>query len=482
MAKNRWPFLMFQLLAVCFMMVPGPAQSAPLPQVMIILDGSGSMWGQVKGQVKIDGARQVFAKVLPSIAPEAAVGLTLYGHRRKGDCGDIEVVSAPGKMSREALLQAVQSLQPKGMTPIAHSLQMTADLLKTYEGETTVILISDGEETCHEDPCAAVKALKTSGIKFILHVIGFGVDTKQQSQLSCLAQAGGGRYFPAGDVAGLLKAMETVKGEVAQKVEQAKTVTTKARTGLGKLRILMPPSAAVSLAEIAIQKASDGSRIKTAKAPKPDTVHPLPSGAYTVVLGFANPNYQPPTEAAVGRVEISGGETTLLSFGAVAFNIAESLIKNPVHSVQLKSVEGDFSLELLHHGNGYYLFKPKPVPEGTYAFSVTYANSPQQTLLAGGISVPAGQESILTLDSGIQLAKPAGQAVTGWNLKSAGGGAPILAVQRRWDNEYPLWERFMVPPGNYSLEVLIKGMKEPLLVSEEVEIAAGQLLEFDTGL
>ncbi len=482
MVRNRWLFFSSLFLAIGLLMAPGQIRGASLPQVMIILDGSGSMWGKVKGQVKIDGAKQVFAKVLPSIAPDAEVGLTLYGHRRKGDCADIEVVGAPGKLPRESLLQAVQSLQPKGMTPIAKSLQLTADLLKSHEAETTIVLISDGEETCHDDPCAAVKALKSTGIKFILHVIGFGVDDKQRTQLTCLAQAGGGRYFSADDVEGLLSAMETVKVEVAQKVEQAKTVTQKARTGLGKLRISMPPSAAVSLGEIVLQRVSDGYRIKSVKSPEADTLHPLPAGTYEVILGFANPNYKPPTEVTAGRFDVTGGETTHVSLGALAFNIAESLHKIPVNAVQLKGMEGQFSLELLYHGNAYYFFKPKPLPAGSYDFSVTYSNSPASSIIARGIPVNAGKESVITLDSGIQLLKPAGQSVSGWNLKASGDKVPLLMIKRRWDNEHPLWEPFAVPPGKYSLEVLMKGMKEPLPVADEIAISAGQLLQFDTGL
>ncbi len=482
MSRNRWTWMWLFSLALVALMSPRPVQAAAFPQVMIILDGSGSMWAEMQGEKKIDIAKNVFAQVLPSISPDVEVGLTVYGHRRKGDCDDIEVVAAPGKMSREALLQVVRSIQPKGKTPITKSLRMTLDLFKSHEAETTVVLISDGEETCHEDPCAAVMALKSSGIKFILHVIGFGVDAAQQKQLACLADAGGGRYFPADNVSGLLESMEAVKVEVTQKVEQAKAVATKAKTGLGKLHIVMPPSAVVSLAEINIQRASDGKRLKQVKDPSADSIHPLPSSFYAVILGFANPNYKPPTNVPITPVEVGGGETTQLALGAVGFNIAESLKKIPVRGVQLKNTSGDFSLELLYHGNDYYFFKPKPVPEGSYVFSVTYAESKTNTVLAENVTVRAGQESIVTLDAGIQMLKPEGQSITGWHLIPTGGKAPLLAVQRRWDNEFPLWEPFAVPPGTYALEVLMKGMDAPLRVSEGIPISAGQLVQFDMGL
>ena len=96
-------------------------------------------------------------------------------------------------------------------------------------------MISDGEETCNDDPCGAVQQMRDSGIKFILHVVGFGVNDLQQQELSCLAEAGGGTYYPAEDAAALLNSFEQVQESIEQQVEQAKTTTKKAATGLGKL-------------------------------------------------------------------------------------------------------------------------------------------------------------------------------------------------------------------------------------------------------
>jgi Ca-activated chloride channel homolog len=36
-----------------------------------------------------------------------------------------------------------------------------------------------------------IKAVKTSGIKFVMHVIGFDVTDKEKAQLSCLAEVEG---------------------------------------------------------------------------------------------------------------------------------------------------------------------------------------------------------------------------------------------------------------------------------------------------
>ncbi len=56
---------------------------------MLILDASGSMWGQVEGGNKIVIARRVLKNLVAGLSTEAEVDLLAYGHRQKGDCEDI---------------------------------------------------------------------------------------------------------------------------------------------------------------------------------------------------------------------------------------------------------------------------------------------------------------------------------------------------------------------------------------------------------
>ena len=79
---------------------------------------------------------------------------------------------------------------------MAASVRMVAEELKSKENETTIVLVSDGIETCDDDPCGVIKALKESGIKFILHVVGFDVDEKGKEQLNCMARARRWCFFP----------------------------------------------------------------------------------------------------------------------------------------------------------------------------------------------------------------------------------------------------------------------------------------------
>lgn len=191
-----------------------PAQTLPqgAGQSMLVLDASGSMWGQIGGRAKIEIAREAVGSMLATWPASQQLGLMAYGHRSKGDCADIQMLKAPGPLDKGSFQQAVNALQPKGMTPISASVRMAAEHLKFSERKATVILVSDGEETCHADPCALGKELEKLGVDFTAHVVGFDIDKnpKAKAQLQCLASSTGGRYLDAKDAGALNKALREV--------------------------------------------------------------------------------------------------------------------------------------------------------------------------------------------------------------------------------------------------------------------------------
>ncbi len=369
------------------------------------------------------------------------------------------------------------------MTPISLAVTQVADALKGKTAETTIVLVSDGVETCGGDPCTVVRALKQSGVKFVMHVVGFAVTLKDKDQLECIAREGGGTYFSAQDADSLLTALEAVRKEVAQKVEQAKTTVVQKKTGLGKLQLVLPESALAGLSGFKIIRKDTGAAIKQAEFTGADSLHPLPSGSYSLTLSFANSNYQPPTDVAIRDFEINGGETTPIQLGAISFNVADGLPDLNVAAVILTDRRtGQPLLTTEPKGNDYYLYKTKAVPAGEYDVSIQYSRGPQATVLATNVVVVDGKETYVTLDTGIVLKQPQSSDVIGWDLLPAGNSTPYLQVRRGSDNNEPLWRRFMVQPGAYDLRVLVQGMTEPLDAAQGIEIKKGETLDFDTGL
>jgi Ca-activated chloride channel homolog len=188
------------------------------------------MWGQIKGKAKIEIAREVVGNLVKTLPEETELGLMAYGHRRKGDCEDIELLIPVGKVDRSAFVAAVEEIIPKGMTPITASLELAAEGLGYKEQKATVILVSDGLETCDADPCAAAKKLEELGVDFTAHVIAFDLKPEETEKLRCIADSTGGKFFPASDAASLKDALDLAVGAAAmteQAVKEEDTRTAK---------------------------------------------------------------------------------------------------------------------------------------------------------------------------------------------------------------------------------------------------------------
>ena len=199
------------LLASALLAVPLFSAATDGGSSILVLDASGSMWGQIGGRPKVEIARQAVTTMLKTWPAGQSLGLIAYGHRRKGDCADIELIQSPQPMNAAVFLQRVDGLQAKGMTPITASVRLAAEQLKSTERKATVILVSDGEETCKADPCALGKELEASGVDFTAHVIGFDLpEGPARQQLQCLASSTGGQFLEARNAGELNRALEAV--------------------------------------------------------------------------------------------------------------------------------------------------------------------------------------------------------------------------------------------------------------------------------
>ncbi|MEH6359464.1 MAG: VWA domain-containing protein [Amylibacter sp.] len=188
--------------------------------VIVVFDGSGSMWGQIDGTSKIEIARNAMQEMVDAWNDRTGIGLIAYGHRKKGDCADIETLLPAGQINKTAFMAAINAIQPKGKTPISAAVRKAAESLKYTEQKATVILISDGLETCNADPCVLASELESTGVDFTTHVIGFDINKADSAKLACLATNTGGKFISASNAAELNNAItETV--QTVQTVQKA---------------------------------------------------------------------------------------------------------------------------------------------------------------------------------------------------------------------------------------------------------------------
>jgi hypothetical protein len=174
----------------------------------IILDASGSMKTAMGArQTRWDVALETLDQVLNRLPDDFNVGLRMYGHREPSTspktCTDTELLIPVRKLDRQALLARARTFKPKGETPLVYSaLQAPGDLKPLGGG--TVVLITDGEESCKGDPVKAAAELKASGLDIRLNIVGFALaNPKTQAELAGFAQNTGGLFYAAKDGAAL---------------------------------------------------------------------------------------------------------------------------------------------------------------------------------------------------------------------------------------------------------------------------------------
>src|SRR5258708_21368911 len=230
-------FSLFIIVLTFASAVAGPAMSSSAPtNVELIIDDSGSMAQKIGGGKKIDVAKQVFSGLVQDLPADSIVAVRTYGRKQPStarDCADMELLIPFGPNTAARVLPGVQSLKPNGMTPIAASLDAAAKDFAGKEGQNNIILLlSDGEEDCHGDPCAAAKTLRDSGIHLEINVIGLHVTPAEREQLQCVANAGGGKYYDAADAKQLKVAASEVKERVPAAAPKLSNVDPPTAPGL----------------------------------------------------------------------------------------------------------------------------------------------------------------------------------------------------------------------------------------------------------
>ncbi|WJZ01664.1 vWA domain-containing protein [Corynebacterium freiburgense] len=183
------------------------ASAAPdsLAPTVVVLDASGSMTeADIGGQTRMDAAKQATKDFLNQTPADAQLGLVTYGtgtgsseEEKEAGCRDISVLAKPGERQPKDLTGDVDGLQPRGYTPIGNSLLKANELLP-QEGARSIVLVSDGIDTCAPPPvCEVAQQLKDQGTDLVVHTIGFMVDDAARAELECVAQATGGTYADA---------------------------------------------------------------------------------------------------------------------------------------------------------------------------------------------------------------------------------------------------------------------------------------------
>ncbi len=183
---------------------PTQTDSAGTGGILIILDSSGSMAdSDGSGTVKIEGAKAGIISLAGALPAGTPVGLMTYPDG--SDCQAPIVRQMVRPLDKTSFPRLVAELPPpEGGTPTALALRDGVAHLKS-QGFTdgTIVLVSDGESNCAEDPCQAAKDVAASGFQLTVNTVGFSISTAGEHELQCVAAATNGVYAPVEKAADL---------------------------------------------------------------------------------------------------------------------------------------------------------------------------------------------------------------------------------------------------------------------------------------
>ena len=190
-----------------------PVENLEGPHLLFIFDASRSMNDIMENNVsKLDAAKKALSDHIGTLPANLNVGLEVYGHKETADCGDIEIIVPIGRLDIDEMRQKIDSIQAYGDTSIAAALELAADAMRPLVGEKSIVLLSDGVETCGGDPIRSAARIRDEmGIDVGVHVAGLGVDSSEREQLAGISQAGGGTYHTADNSGQLEKTLTEIE-------------------------------------------------------------------------------------------------------------------------------------------------------------------------------------------------------------------------------------------------------------------------------
>jgi len=209
------------------------------PNVLIVLDRSGSMDNEIGGRTRWDIAKDAIRTVTERFDAELRFGLATYSSCLSGGCSAGSVVVPIAESNASAVNGFLAPLRGEGssdgsapdyLCDSGDPETSTGRTLHALVGEATlqdptrsnaVLLVTDGEESgsCTsggtETGLTGARALLAQDPSVRTYVVGFSSDVDAAELNGIAAEGGTMRFYPAEDEAALGAALETIATDVA---------------------------------------------------------------------------------------------------------------------------------------------------------------------------------------------------------------------------------------------------------------------------
>lgn len=168
---------------------------------VVVIDVSGSM-NETSATDPSKSKLEVAKEALIGAIGGLDAGSVNLGVRAFSGCGTANSmqVAPVAPVDPATLVPLIDGLDAGGLTGIERALLDAVGDLPNDSGKQTILLVSDGAETCGGDPCAAMASVVASGIQVVVNTIGFQTaGTSAEPQLECIANVTGGTSISVTD-------------------------------------------------------------------------------------------------------------------------------------------------------------------------------------------------------------------------------------------------------------------------------------------
>lgn len=167
------------------------------PRILILLDGSSSMLHEwTKDNIRFEAAAKIIERLMDSVYSvnkDVEFGLRVYGHQSptsKNNCYDTKLEVMFSKDNYTQMMLRLADLHPLGISPIAYSIEQSAelDMKDLLNNKYSLILITDGGESCNGDICKTVEHMLSKKIDFKPYILSLLDYAPLRSQYACMGE------------------------------------------------------------------------------------------------------------------------------------------------------------------------------------------------------------------------------------------------------------------------------------------------------
>ena len=391
------------------------------PNVAIVFDGSGSMWGTMPGssQHKFKLVIDAILKKASTIPQSTNLSLVTFGQRKglRGGCQTTRTLLPLAPFDLTATTDQLATINPQGGGPIVSGLREAAAQLSTVKGPKSIVLVHDGPDNCGQDICAAARELRLTQPNLRIHTLSLIAKPQHQANVQCLAR--------------------TTNGQLIE-VFESNTVDS-AVTSIMRVAFAVRTTRPTNKKTTPTQPVAQSAQPKTTAAQRPERTRPSTPGVMLSATLAANGN--PIEQPLVWSIEGPMGRDSSWI----------RKVRNPLPSRIL--IPGKYKVAL--HLPDRVVEKEISVPKGP------------RTLV--NFNLEAAQLSLAA------VLNPGGKFVqdASFEVKSADGNKQTVY----WDGIAPR-QPLILPAGNYQITTSTGHVS----VTDQIKLTAGQQLSHDAVL